>query len=637
MLSTIKFETLMFILVVLHYRNILEMNMKFLMWLVGIILSLVILVYVVVFTPFGNSLVAPFIEAKIKEQTKLDSRLETFLLSMKDFEILLFLNDKNSVHLKGNYSLLSQTFDAKYKVALENLKTLKPLTNQPLQGNFHTNGEAKGDMKFIEVNGVSDVAKSNTSYHVELTEFNPTSIIAKVKRLKLQQLLYMLNQTQYASSDVDLNVNFKNITPHAMDGDIRLKTKNGKLNTRVMKKDFDVIIPPTAFSMKLDAKLKGDDIDYRYNLLSNLAKITSAGKVVPKPLKVNIKYGLDIKELAVLKPITNVDVKGDLKASGTLKGIENNLINKISMKGSLDNKHLTKVYEFKSLMPKFDYALNMQNLIKKRDIDTALKLRSTLADLDVKKATLKLADSSLVSDYVLKVPSLDKLYFVTQRHLRGGITLNGEVKKAKDLDFSAHSNVAGGKLDAKLHNDDFHADISSMQTLDILHMLIYPEIFKSDLNAKVDYNLALSKGKMNGDLVDGKFMQNNAFSLVKQYAKVDMYIERFKGDVSADIDKENILASLSLKSNKSSIVTKNTYLNSKTKKIKSKIDIDANHNPVTIKLSGNAESPNIGIDATDLIKKEATKAIKKEIDKNLGKEIDKHLGKEVGNIIKGFF
>ena len=627
----------MFILVVLHYRNILEMNMKFLMWLVGIILSLVILVYVVVFTPFGNSLVAPFIEAKIKEQTKLDSRLETFLLSMKDFEILLYLNDNNTLHLKGNYSLLSQTFDAKYKVALENLKTLKPLTNQLLQGDFHTDGEAKGDMKFIEVNGVSDVAKSNTSYHVELTEFNPTSIIAKVKRLKLQQLLYMLNQTQYASSDVDLNINFKNITPHAMDGDIRLKTKNGKLNTRVMKKDFDVIIPPTAFSMKLDAKLKGDDIDYRYNLLSNLAKITSSGKVLPKPLKLNIKYGLDIKELAVLKPITNVDVKGDLKASGTLKGIENNLINKISMKGSLDNKHLTKVYEFKSLMPKFDYALNMQNLIKKRDIDTALKLRSTLADLDVKKATLKLADSSLVSDYVLKVPSLDKLYFVTERHLRGGITLNGEVKKAKDLDFSAHSNVAGGKLDAKLHNDDFHADISSMQTLDILHMLIYPEIFKSDLNAKVDYNLALSKGKMDGNLVDGKFMQNNAFSLVKQYAKVDMYIERFKGDVSADIDKENILASLSLKSNKSSIVTKNTYLNSKTKKIKSKIDIDANHNPVTIKLSGNAESPNIGIDATDLIKKEATKAIKKEIDKNLGKEIDKHLGKGAQNIIKGFF
>jgi hypothetical protein len=627
----------MFILVVLHYRNILEMNMKFLMWLVGIILSLVILVYVVVFTPFGNSLVAPFIEAKIKEQTKLDSRLETFLLSMKDFEILLYLNDNNTLHLKGNYSLLSQTFDAKYKVALENLKTLKPLTNQPLQGDFHTDGEAKGDMKFIEVNGVSDVAKSNTSYHVELTEFNPTSIIAKVKRLKLQQLLYMLNQTQYASSDVDLNINFKNITPHAMDGDIRLKTKNGKLNTRVMKKDFDVIIPPTAFSMKLDAKLKGDDIDYRYNLLSNLAKITSSGKVLPKPLKLNIKYGLDIKELAVLKPITNVDVKGDLKASGTLKGIENNLINKISMKGSLDNKHLTKVYEFKSLMPKFDYALNMQNLIKKRDIDTALKFRSTLADLDVKKATLKLADSSLVSDYVLKVPSLDKLYFVTERHLRGGITLNGEVKKAKDLDFSAHSNVAGGKLDAKLHNDDFHADISSMQTLDILHMLIYPEIFKSDLNAKVDYNLALSKGKMDGNLVDGKFMQNNVFSLVKQYAKVDMYIERFKGDVSADIDKENILASLSLKSNKSSIVTKNTYLNSKTKKIKSKIDIDANHNPVTIKLSGNAESPNIGIDATDLIKKEATKAIKKEIDKNLGKEIDKHLGKGAQNIIKGFF
>jgi hypothetical protein len=382
------------------------------------------------------------------------------------------------------------------------------LTNLLLHGNFHTNGSIKGDMAFMELNGESDVAKSDTTYHVELTDLNPTSIIAKVKELKLDELLHMLNQSSYASSDVNLDINFRDITPHAMDGDVLLQTKNGKLNPKIMKSDFNVSIPQTAFSMKLDAKLKGDDIDYVYVLNSTLAKVNSSGNITPQPLNMDIKYGVDVKELAVLKPITNVDVKGDLKLKGTLKGKEGDLVNKLSMGGELDNKHLTKVYKFKSLMPKFKYALNMQNNIKTKHIDTALKLKTSLMDMDVKKATLKLADSSLVSDYVVKIPSLDKLYFVTERHMRGGITLNGEVKKAKDLDFSAHSNVAGGKLDAKLHNDDFHADIKSMQTLDILHMLIYPEIFKSNLDAKVDYNLALSKGKMDGVLSDGKFTKN---------------------------------------------------------------------------------------------------------------------------------
>jgi len=603
--------------------------MKFLGWLVGILVGLVAVVYVVAFTPFGNSLVAPVVEGKIKEQTKLDSKLEIFSLSMSDFNIVLHLNKENTVYVKGTYSLFSQAFDVDYDVKLENLSTLKPLTNMVLNGDFHTSGKVKGDMAFINIDGGSDVAKSDTTYHVELTNLNPTSIIAKIKSLKLQSILYMINQSAYASSDINLDVNFKNITPHAMDGDIKLQTKNGKLNTKIMKSDFNVTIPATAFSMSLDAKLKGDDVDYSYLLKSTLAKITSSGNLTPQPLKMDIKYGVDVKELAVLKPITNVDVKGDLKLKGTLKGKEGALVNKLSMSGELDNKHLTKVYKFKSLMPRFRYALGMQNNIKTKTIDSAMKLRTSLLNLDVKKATLKLSDSSLVSDYVVKVPSLDKLYFVTERHMRGGITANGEIKKAKDLDFTAHSNIAGGKLDAKLHNDDFHADLTAVQTLDVLHMLIYPEIFKSHLNAKVDYNLANQKGKLDGHLVDGKFTKNQVFSLVKQYVKIDMCAEKFTGDVGADINKENILASLDLKSNTSSIKTQNTKLNSKTKKIKSKIDIEANHNPITVKLSGDVNSPKVEVDATALMKKEAKKAVKK--------ELKKQLGKDANGLLKGLF
>jgi len=603
--------------------------MKILIWLGGILFSFIAIVYVIAFTPFGNGLVAPTIENKIKEQTKLPSKLDTFSLSMNNFEIVLHLNRKNTVYIKGSYSLFSQDFDVDYRVVLDDLKTLKPLTTTDLRGKFHTNGKVKGDMDFIKIDGISDVAKSDTTYHVELTKFNPTSIIAKVKALKLNTLLYIVNQSAYARADVDLDINFRDITPHAMDGDITLKTKKGKLDNRLMKRDFNITIPKTLFNMNLDAKLKGDDIDYIYAFNSNLAKISSSGNVIPEPLKTDIKYNVNIKELALLKPLSGVDIKGNMKLKGTLKGIKGNLINKFQMNGKLDNKHLTKVYEFKSLMPKFNYNLNMQNNIKTKHIDTSLKLETSLINLAVDKAIFKLSDGSLVSDYVVGVVSLDKLYFVTQRHMKGGIVANGEMKKAKDFDFTLHSKIADGKLDAKLHNDDFYAELKSMQTLDILHMLIYPEIFKSNLDAKVKYNLTSSKGRFDGYLIDGRFMKNQAFTLIKQYAKIDMCVERFKGDINADIDKENILASLDLHSNTSSIKTKHTYLNSKTKKIKSKIDIVANHNPITIKLSGAVNSPKVEVDASELMKKEATKAIQK--------EVEKQLGKEAGNIFKGLF
>lgn len=95
--------------------------MKYLAWFGALLATLVAAVYVVVFTPLGNGLIGPIVESKIKEQTKLDSKLTTFSLSMSEFEILLELNTNNTILLKGNYSPFSQAFDIVYRAKLDNL------------------------------------------------------------------------------------------------------------------------------------------------------------------------------------------------------------------------------------------------------------------------------------------------------------------------------------------------------------------------------------------------------------------------------------------------------------------------------------------------------------------------------------
>jgi hypothetical protein len=666
--------------------------MKFLAWIGGILATVVVAVYVVAFTPIGNSIVQPIVEDKIKEQTLLDSKLNVFSLSMSELEVVLEINEGNVITLKGEYSPFSKSFNIDYRVELNNLESLKSLSGVELRKSFFTSGNVKGDMELINIDGVSDVASSDTSYHVELTEFNPTSIIAKVNRLKLDELLDIGAQKPYASADINLDVNFKNIKAHALDGDIILTTEEGRLNTKVMKNDFNITIPArTDFAMNLDAKLQGDDVDYTYKLMSNLFKITSSGKVIPTPLKTDIKYDLDIKELALLKPVTGADVRGSFRLNGTVKGTKAKLVLngrsdvaasntrfeailkefapasvKASMKnlklarvlymikqphyadgifsldinipdarsgklngkvisslkkGLLDAKYMTKAYKFKTPMPQTAFQMTTTTTLNGDIIDSKVELDSTLANFDIKKARVNLKNSTIISDYKATVPKLDKLFFATEQHMKGGIIVNGELNKGKDLDLTILSNVAGGKIDAKLHNDDFHADILGVQTLEALHMLIYPEIFKASLDAKLDYNLASQKGKFDGHLINGKFTKNQMFSLIKQYAKVDMYVEIFKGDVHADINKEKIVASMDLKSNTSSIKTKNTKLNTKTKTIDSKIDVVANKNPVSVTIKGKTSSPKVSVDVQDLIKKEAGKAIEK----------------EVGKLLKGFF
>jgi hypothetical protein len=663
--------------------------MKYLAWFSGVLVTLVAAVYVVIFTSFGNGLLKPIIEDKIQKQTKLESKLTTFSLSMSDFEILLELNTNNNILLKGNYSPFSQAFDIAYRVRLDNLESLKAVIGSPLQGKLHTDGKVRGDMAFMEVDGNSDVGESDTTYHVELTDLNPTSIIAKVKDAKLSSLLYLGAQSQYASAEVNLDVNFKNINPGELDGDILLITKNAKIDSQLMKKDFNVTIPNTSFSMKLDARLNGDDVDYDYDLSSKLFTILSSGNVKPEPLQTDITYSLNIKELALLKPITGADLRGKFKLNGTVKGSKKKLIvsgksdladsdtkfeavlkdfapatvaatvknlklKKVlymlkqphytdgilflnaditdassgSLKGKvvtsikkglLNSKYITKLAEFESLMPRTTFNSVTTTILNKNLLDTKVDFNSNLVNLDIKRARFNLEDSSVKSDYLATVVNLDKLFFATQRHMRGGLNVNGEFSKTKDLDLTIHTKVAGGNVDAKLHNDDFHADLKSIETKELLHMLIYPEIFQASLDAKLDYNLAQSKGVFNGHVTDGNFVNNNTFNLIKQYTKFDMYRESFNGDIDANIHKENILASLDLRSKQASVKTTDTKLNTKTQKIDSDITIQAKKNTITANIKGDINSPKVKVDLEKLIKSEAGKKAKEEINKFLKK------------------
>ena len=333
--------------------------MKILAWLLGLLTVIIGGVYFIAFTPKGNSILQPIIQTKINEGKEFNAKLSTFKLDMNKFEIFLELDSENTVHAKGDYSLFKQSFDLIYKVKLGKLENLEPLTKKPLKGSFKTDGTIQGDMSFMKIDGVSDVALSDTTYHIELTDLNPTSIIAKVNNADLVSLLELSGQKPYAKAKLNVDVNFKDITPHKLDGNIVLATKNGKLNTTLMNKDFELNIPKTDFSMNLDAKLKGELVNYSYVLNSNLAKITSAGKLIPAPLKVDSKYSIDVKELAVLKPITKVDIRGPVKLSGNIKGNKEIMtVNGISDLAASDTVFILVLKELKASSLK----ANLKNL-----------------------------------------------------------------------------------------------------------------------------------------------------------------------------------------------------------------------------------------------------------------------------------
>ncbi len=666
--------------------------MKFVKIFAGILAGLVAIVYIVLFTGLGNSIVRPIVESKISEAAGVPVKLQKFHLSMSDLDVILYLSDDNSVRVYGEYSPFARSFDLKYDVKLLSLADLKALTKQQLAGRLETEGTIRGDLDLLTVDGVSDVAKSDTSYHVELTKFDVTSAKANIKSLQIDALLAMLTQPSFIHAGLDLDLNFKNIKPHQLNGIVHLQTHKGRFDAGVIQKELGIAIPRTHFSMKADAKLQKEHIDYDYLFDSNLVKLTTRGVVTPEPLRADILYKASIKELALLKPLTHANLQGRVNLQGSAKGdkkkmlinlstdlassktsakltlkefqpaalqanikhlrleklfymlqqpryasgdfnlhadVTNFKIGRLSGKvtttttGSLNTAYLTKAYKFKHPMPQTHFRLRSVSDLKGKDVDTLATLASSLANVTVKKARFNVQSGALESDYKVTVPSLERLYFVTDRHLRGGIEAKGEVHKAKSLTLTADSKIAGGTMKMKLHENDLHLDLSDVRTKKLLWILKYPEIFDGGMFAKVDYNFKSQKGTAKADFKNGKFVKNHVFDLLKQFGKVDLYKEYFNGNAKADINKEKIAAAFDLKSRKAEIRSQRTLLDTKRSQIDSKIEMRVKKTPVTVTLKGDISKPMVGVDMKAFMKSEAGKKLEKKAEKEINKLLDK--------------
>jgi hypothetical protein len=841
--------------------------MKWFYTVVGILVSIVAVIYTLVFTSMGNGIIQPIIEKKINENTSLKSRLETFKLNTSSFDIVLALTPKNKITIAGNFALLSQSFNISYRLRLNELKELKSLTKKPLYGKFHTEGSiignlakidikgvsdiassktnyeviltdlnpssikavidgakteqllaivgeapyavsslhvnadmtsinpdnlqgdvkielnngkintalmkrdfnitlpetefslnqtakfhskeidyvttfksnlakvlssgtlstkplktdlkyeidfrelamlkpitksplrgpfstkgsVKGDEKLMKILGQSDIAQSNTTYDVELKSLKPSKVIASIKDAKLEKLLYMLGQNTYATANLNADVKLKNLDPKNLLGNAKITLKNGKVNSKLMKRDFNVTIPHTKFAINADTLLKGKDIDYSFDLNSNLAKIGSKGSVKPETMAMDLSYKLNIEMLELLKPITNAPLRGEFNLKGTLKGdkkalhvrgssdvarsdtsfnieladfkpkqlnadiknlqlskllymveqphylnqgvlntkvrikdatkgkLDGSITNVIS-KGLIDGKTTAKSFKF-TKMPRVTFDAKTSSTLKGDSINSKIDINSNIITLNVASAKVNLKDSSITSDYVMKLLDLSKLYFATGQQMQGEMAFSGEFKKDKDLDFTAYSKTLDGTIDAHLHNDDFKAKLKNLQTLKILHMIVYPEIFKSDLTGTLDYNIASKSGKLDSNLSGGKFTKNQMADLLKQYSKYDLYKESFETTLKSDIQENKILSQINMRGGSVTISDDKMLIAPKTKQIKSDLKVVINNNPVTIKLRGNVNKPDVKINASELLKREAGKAIEKEL----------------GNLLKGFF
>lgn len=321
-------------------------------------------------------------------------------------------------------------------------------------------------------------------------------------------------------------------------------------------------------------------------------------------------------------------VKGNIKntSAQTLDGTINTTITN----GKLINEVINTVFK-QNLKNTVNFNGDINTTLVPNQANSKVILDTTLANLSTNNTSFTFKDAAINSDYLLSIPSLEKLQDLAGTKLRGKLDVSGDLySKAGALNVTGASNIIGGKLNFNLKNNDLNATLKEAQIKQLTHMMYYPEVFDSKTDLELNYNMILSKGKLTGNLLSGHFLPNNFSSLVNQFAKFDLTREVYE-TVKIDSDINNMVLSsvINMKSANTTIDVTSSTLDLNKNTIDAIIAGKIKTTEFGVNVKGTTSNPKISVDTKGLINNQ----INKQIDKNeekIKEKLDKVLKGKLG-------
>ncbi len=290
-----------------------------------IVFIMLVLVYGTLFTKYGNNIVASYIENKVNTgQEKVKLKVDDLTLTLNHLNFDAWINDDSKINISGDLSLFRKSVDLKYDIKINDLSTLKNLTNQDFKGPFITNGIFTGNDQEAIIQGNSDFAKSQTKYYFNMENFEPKNINIQVKNAKIEDLLVLLNEPVFAKGDINIIADIKNADISKLDGMVISKITNAKIDNEVVNKEFKQNLQiPITFESDINAILSPNKAEIKTSLVSSIAEIFMNRTIIDLANN-NIKtdYKVDIKNLSKLESLVSKKLNGGLLTYGSFKSFD---------------------------------------------------------------------------------------------------------------------------------------------------------------------------------------------------------------------------------------------------------------------------------------------------------------------------
>ncbi|MDZ7817626.1 MAG: hypothetical protein U5K55_02960 [Aliarcobacter sp.] len=454
---------------------------KLFLSLTAIIVLILGSIYGVLFTKYGNSLIASYIENKVNnDQKDVKLKVNDFRLTFKTINFDAKINDDSIINISGDLAIFKQSVDLKYDIKINDLSTLKNLTNQDLKGSFSTNGTFIGNKNESVIQGVSNIALSQTKYYVNLVNFEPKNIHFDLKDAKIGELLTLFNKPIFLNGNLNITADIKNIDVNNLDGAIVANISKAKINNEVVNKEFSQTIQSSInFQSDINASLLGKKVEIKSELISSIADVFLDKTIIDlEKNKIISDYKIDVKNLNKLEGVIGKKLNGDFLTSGNIF-VENSLI---SLTGN------SNIFE-----------------------------SSTTYDLKIKDAILQNVN------FKIENAKLEKLLHMLNEpvYATGNLDIQGDVKNAK-ID-SLNGEIVSKISEAKIINE------------------VVNTVFKQELKDTINFDLQVDTSLVPNQAISKAFVNTNIMNLIVDRAIFDFKEASFNSDYLVKISSlENL-------------------------------------------------------------------------------------------------
>lgn len=502
------------------------MALRILKWSAGIVVGLLLLVYVLVFSPIGNFIFKPVVQSQISKYSPVPLTLSTFSVGLTGLEIVIKNEPKLEITLKGDYNLFTLNIDTALNVNASDISLFDEVAGMPLSGAFVLEASAKGKVfGTLNAEAHSNIAKSKTDIKVELQNLNPLKIYADIAHLELAEVLAMIGQKPYIEGVLSLDADIVGNENMEFSGKNILEIKQGDFSQRLIAKDFGIQVPKTTFIIHQESIFDKKDIKQDFVFDSNVGKITLSSTSNIESFDTKGVYSIVLSDISAFTPLLGMKVRGALRTDGSIEGgLENILI-----AGKTDIADSASTYS--------------ANIVK----SALAKVRFDTQNLRIEKLLYMIYQPQYISASVggkAEAWDLDKGISTQANFSLKGVTSNPVIKKEFDLDmpntpFSANLNA---KLDKGVGNANLIFD-SNLARLNVPNITInlHKGAYSSPYSAILP-DLKKLKFATKIELV-GKFEADGDFAL-SENLKATFHTKSLGGNVDAELNGDNFNAKI---------------------------------------------------------------------------------------------